>query len=127
MNGKAALDSNAIVNVLNNRLDLSRMGVREAYVPIVAIGELLYGVHKSARAAENRARLNEYLQEVIVLDCTMETADLYGRIKLALRRAGTPIPENDKWIAAAALEHQLPIVTNDKHFENVAGLEIIRY
>jgi tRNA(fMet)-specific endonuclease VapC len=130
MNGKGALDSNAVVNVLNNRLDLSRIGIIEAFVPIVAIGELLYGVHKSARASENRARLprlHGYLEDVVVLGCSMETADVYGKIKLALRRAGTPIPDNDMWIAATALEHGLPIVTNDKHFTYIEGLEIVRY
>ena len=127
MSGKAALDTNAMVHVLNNRLDLSRLGVIETFVPIIAIGELLYGVHKSARVSENRARLHGYLENVIVLGCTMETADRYGQIKLALLRAGTPIPENDMWIAATALEHGLPIVTNDKHFTYIEGLEIVRY
>jgi len=127
MDGEAALDSNAMVNVLNNRLDLSLLGVREVFVPIIAIGELLYGVHKSARASENRARLHGYLEKAVVLGCSMETADHYGEIKLALRRAGTPIPDNDMWIAATALEYKLPIVTNDKHFTYIDGLEIIRY
>ena len=127
INGKGALNSNAVVNALNNRLDLSRIGIIEAFVPIIAIGELLYGVHKSVRASENRARLHGYLEDVIVLGCSMETADLYGKIKLALRRAGTPIPDNDMWIAAIALEDGLPIVTNDKHFTYIEGLEIVRY
>ncbi len=125
--GKSALDSNSIIQVLNNRLDLSRVGVREAFVPIIAIGELLFGVHKSSRSSENRGRLHEYLERVIVLGCSMETADRYGQIKHALRRAGTPIPDNDMWIAATALEHRLPIVTNDKHFTYIDGLEVIRY
>src|ERR1039457_2633096 len=102
INGKGALNSNAVVNALNNRLDLSRIGIIEAFVPIIAIGELLYGVHKSARASENRARLHGYLENVVVLGCSMETADVYGKIKLALRRAGTPIPDNDMWIADCA-------------------------
>jgi tRNA(fMet)-specific endonuclease VapC len=127
MSGEAALDTNAMVHVLNNRLDLSRLGVMNAFVPIIAIGELLYGVHKSAQASENRDHLNEYLENVIVLGCSMDTADHYGKIKLALRHAGTPIPDNDMWIAGTALEYRLPIVTNDKHFTYIDGLEIIRY
>ncbi len=126
-NGKAALDSNALIKVLNHQLDLYAINVIDIYVPIVAIGEMLYGVHKSTRPIENRARLESYLRNVIVLGCSMETADIYGRIKNELLRSGRPIPENDMWISATALEHNLPVVTNDKHLSYVPGLEIIRY
>jgi len=46
-------------------------------------------------------------------------------VKLALKMAGTPIPENDLWIAAAALEHGLPLATRDAHFRHVPGLTVL--
>lgn len=57
-----------------------------------------------------------------VLACGPETARRYGQAKAKLRAAGTPIPENDIWIAALALEHELTLVTRDAHFAVVAGL-----
>jgi tRNA(fMet)-specific endonuclease VapC len=51
------------------------------------------------------------------------TAVAYARVRLALRRLGRPIPANDAWIAALALEHQLPILSRDEHFDVMAGVE----
>jgi predicted nucleic acid-binding protein len=50
------------------------------------------------------------------------TADQYGRVQAELARSGTPIPQNDAWIAALARQHHLPIATRDAHFSRVAGL-----
>jgi tRNA(fMet)-specific endonuclease VapC len=55
------------------------------------------------------------------------TADHYGQIRAALGKAGTPIPENDIWIAATALEYQLPLAARDDHFGRVSGLQILKW
>jgi tRNA(fMet)-specific endonuclease VapC len=44
-----------------------------------------------------------------------------------LRVAGTPIPENDVWIAAIAIQHSLPLMTRDKRFKAVKGLEVLSW
>ena len=51
-----------------------------------------------------------------------ETAEHYARLFVQLKRAGTPIPDDDLWIAALALEHDLPLITRDQHFERVPQL-----
>ena len=56
---------------------------------------------------------------------TARTAAEYGRVKAALKTAGTPLPENDVWIAAFALEHGLPLAARDAHFARVAGLQVL--
>lgn len=61
------------------------------------------------------------------LACDAETAQHYGRIKQGLRRRGRPIPENDLWIAATALQHQLVLVTRDDHFYLIEGLATERW
>ncbi len=127
MPGEAVLDTNAVVQILNGRLDPLRLGFEEIIIPMTAVGELFFGVHKSARFSENRRKLFALLDLVSILEAGLDIAERYGKIKLALRRAGTPIPDNDMWIAAGALEHGLPIVTNDKHFTYIEGLEIVRY
>ena len=55
------------------------------------------------------------------------TAEHYGRIRAQLAQAGTPIPENDIWIAALALEHQLPLSARDVHFDRVTGLQVLKW
>ena len=62
-----------------------------------------------------------------VLPVDTETARVYGIIKASLRKQGTPIPENDIWIAALAKQHDLTLSTRDGHFENVPELEIARW
>jgi tRNA(fMet)-specific endonuclease VapC len=59
---------------------------------------------------------------VAVLLPGRQTADYYARLFVQLKRAGTPIPDNDLWIAALALEHDLMLVTRDRHFECIPQL-----
>ncbi|MDP4198410.1 MAG: type II toxin-antitoxin system VapC family toxin [Bacteroidota bacterium] len=127
MNGKALLDSNAVVQILNGKLDLPRLGFDEILVPMTVVGELFFGVHKSARVTENRRRLLTFLDLVSLVSSDLEVAEMYGQIKATLRSKGKPIPENDMWIAATAIRHRLPLVTNDKHFGEVERLAVIRW
>ncbi len=64
---------------------------------------------------------------VTILDVGANTADYYGMIKAQLAEAGTPIPENDIWIAALAREYSLPVVTRDRHFSMVAALTVLAW
>jgi tRNA(fMet)-specific endonuclease VapC len=61
---------------------------------------------------------------VRLLNCDRETAVVYGIIKSQLKKDGKPIPENDVWIAAIAMQHDLRLLTNDKHFDYVKTLKI---
>ena len=65
------------------------------------------GARKSARAAENLARPDKFVASSTILACETATAQQYGDIKNTLRAKGRPIPENDIWIAAIAMQHQL--------------------
>jgi tRNA(fMet)-specific endonuclease VapC len=67
------------------------------------------------------------LGEVRVLETTARTTAVYARVRHQLRAAGTPIPENDVWIAATAIEHNLPLVTRDNHFKVVEELEVLAW
>lgn len=52
---------------------------------------------------------------------------MQGRLRAQLAKAGTPIPENDIWIASLALEHQLPLAARDAHFDLVIGLQVLKW
>lgn len=93
---------------------------------IFVIGELYAGFKGGIREKDNRRLLNSFLKKssVITIDASVETADFFGVIKNSLKQAGRPIPINDVWIAAHALEHGAVLVTRDKHFHWVAGLRL---
>jgi tRNA(fMet)-specific endonuclease VapC len=91
---------------------------------IVVVGELLFGFRNGTRYDRSVKELDELLLEprVSVLTVTRSTADRFGRIASKLRKAGTPIPTNDIWIAAHVFESGGELVSFDEHFEAVDGL-----
>jgi len=109
MSGKYLLDTNIVIALFANDASVmeSLTKAEEVFIPSVVIGELFYGAHKSARAKDNLARIDEFASSNLVLGCDMETARIYGDVKNALRIKGHPIPENDIWIAAIAIQHNL--------------------
>lgn len=90
-------------------------------VPVIVLGELEAGFRHGRRAASNRQELAEFLASPVAdtLPVTEDAADLYADIVLDLRKAGTPIPANDIWIAAVAARHGAPVVTYDDHFRAI--------
>lgn len=97
----------------------------ELLVPAVALGELQYGMRNSNRAAANVARLDRLVARCRVLPVGSETARHYAEVRLGLKRAGRPIPENDMWIAAAAIETGRPLAGRDAHFGFISGLQLL--
>jgi len=93
----------------------------------IVIGELLHGFHNGTRFMENRRLLDEFISMpmVSVLPVTLVTADRFGRLMTQLKRLGRPLPSNDVWIAAHAMEYGAELVTFDRHFAEIAGLATI--
>lgn len=120
-------DTNAFIAWILEDADLARQAVHysEPALTLISIGELIFGALKSARPAANREDLDRRLRGFHILMPDRETAEVYGQIRFALRRKGRPIPENDVWIAALALQHGLPILTRDAHFREVEGLKVL--
>ena len=89
------------------------------------LGELEAGFRLGARLKENQLTLEAFLEEpfVEVVATTASTARRYGAVFAQLRAAGTPIPTNDVWIAAAALDAGAHLLTFDADFGRVAGLD----
>ncbi|MEX0670132.1 MAG: type II toxin-antitoxin system VapC family toxin [Pirellulales bacterium] len=98
--------------------------VDEILVPVTVLGELYAGFHGGKRADENRAILAGFCSQpgVVVVDTTDSVSQRYAAIVAALKQAGQPIPTNDIWIAAAALENGGRIIAYDSHFSVVPGL-----
>ena len=96
----------------------------EVLLSTVVAGELLYGFRNGNRFERNRSELDEFAASpfVTVVPVTMATADRFGRIATALKQAGRPIPTNDIWIAAKAMETGAELISFDRHYEWVDGL-----
>jgi predicted nucleic acid-binding protein len=87
------------------------------------LGEFRYGVAQSKQRASYEAWLESHLAHFDVLSVTDETAVAYAVLRVALKRPGPPIPANDTWIAALALQHRLPVLSRDEHFDVVPNLD----
>jgi predicted nucleic acid-binding protein len=100
----------------------------EILLSAVVVGELHFGFRSGTRARRNLAELDEFLSSPFVrfVDVGAATADRFGRIAFALRRKGKPIPTNDIWIAAHALETGSNLVSFDRHFDAVDGIVLVR-
>lgn len=93
----------------------------------ITIGELLSGFRGGQRERENRAELDDFLvsPRVKALPIDENTAEFYAVILDQLRRQGQPIPTNDIWIAAAAMQHGLTLYSFDAHFQKIEGLLLL--
>jgi tRNA(fMet)-specific endonuclease VapC len=124
--GRFLLDTNIVIALFAREAAVQQRlaEASEVFVPSIVLGELYYGARKSTRVTENLARLDEFVASSTVLPCHMATAQQYGDIKNQLRAKGRPIPENDIWIAAIAMQYQLILVARDGHFHEVDGLRV---
>ena len=128
---RLALDTNAYSALMRGHRDVASI-VRRAeaiLLPAIVVGELLYGFRCGSRFEENAARLEAFLETrpVELLPVTSVTADRFGRIATALRERGTPIPTNDVWIAAQAMEAGADLLSSDAHFDLVEGLAWVSF
>jgi len=124
MSGKYLLDTNIIIALFADEAIIKNNLAQadEVFIPSIAIGELYYGARKSGRLQQNLERIDELVANSTVLGCDAETARRYGEIKNKLRLRGRPLPENDIWIAALALQYELTLVTRDAHFQEIENL-----
>jgi tRNA(fMet)-specific endonuclease VapC len=129
MSGRYLLDTNIVIALWANDAPVTHQlaGADEVFVPIIVLGELYYGARKSAWSAANIARIDNFAARSSILVCDLATAQQYGESKNILRAKGRPIPENDLWIAAVALQYRLTLVTRDDHFGQIDGLITVKW
>jgi tRNA(fMet)-specific endonuclease VapC len=91
-------------------------------VPVVVLGELAVGFKQGPRRHENQSALEEFLANPVVdvLPVDQDMAGIYADIILDLKKAGTPLPANDIWIATVAVRHGATVLTYDEHFRSIA-------
>ena len=119
------LDTNAVSAFVDGDPGVGNVLRRQARaaIPVIVLGEFRYGIAQSRRRASYEAWLDSNLLHFDVLAVTEETAVFYSELRTALKRSGRPIPANDAWIASLALQHRLPVLSRDEHFDVVPGLD----
>jgi tRNA(fMet)-specific endonuclease VapC len=124
MSGEIALDTSVAIRFLNGDAAITErvLALPEIVLPMVLVGELLFGAENSTRPLQNLPRYLEFISACVVAPLGRETATTYAQTRLALKRKGRPIPMNDVWIAAQCLEHGWVLVTDDTDFDYVDGL-----
>ena len=127
MNGTVCLDSSIVVRCLRGDLALKERFLRlqRPVLTGIALGELYVGAFRSNRTAEEIQKVEGFAGACQLIFPDRATAPVYGRIKVALRLAGTPIPENDIWIAALCVQHGWELAFRDRHFPLVPGLRCL--
>jgi len=123
---RVALDTNRLTDLFRGDAELAdQLGqCDEVWLPLIVLAEMKAGFLGGSQQSRNEAILRAFLAEptVGILLPARETAEHYARLFVQLKRAGTPIPDNELWIAALVLEHDLQLITRDEHFEQVPQL-----
>ncbi|MXX69504.1 MAG: type II toxin-antitoxin system VapC family toxin [Gemmatimonadales bacterium] len=127
---RVLLDSNAYVQLMRGSARVAGIVRRaeEVLLSTIVLGELLYGFRHGSRYERNARALRAFLDNpyVTVVPVGETTADRYSRIAAALRAKGRPIPTNDIWIAAHAMQTGADLVSADRHFKHVEGIAWVR-
>ena len=123
------LDTNRLTDFLRGVTEaVEQMQLAERiFVPVIVLAELRGGFLAGKNAAANEARLAQFVEarRVEVLPVNAPTTFHYARIFATLRKRGTPIPQNDLWIAALAAQHALPLYSRDAHFRLLPELRLV--
>jgi len=127
---KILLDTDAYSAFMRGHADVvARVRqVERVFLSAVVVGELLFGFRVGSRYARNASLLDAFLDSpyVDLLPVTRTTADRFGRVAAALRAKGTPIPTNDMWIAAHAMEAGAELLSFDEHYRHVDGVAWVK-
>ena len=118
------LDTNALSAFADGEEAVGEILRRQARVtiPVIVLGEFRCGIAESRHRKVYETWLDRQLQHFDILSVTEKTTLHYSALRVALKRSGRPIPANDAWIAALALEHRLSVLSRDQHFDVVPEL-----
>jgi tRNA(fMet)-specific endonuclease VapC len=121
------LDTNVITKLLDK--DSSAIAlvqkIEKYFTSSIVVGELYYAAANSSKQEANFNAFREALSCMEIISIDDDVCMAYAEIKKGLKQIGKPILENDIWIAACAHVHNLSVATFDKHFSEIAGIEVV--
>lgn len=121
------LDTNALSAFVDGHEEVGAVlrAQQRAAIPVIVLGEFRYGIAGSRHRKAYQAWLDQHLQSFDILEVSAETTQHYASLRTRLKTLGRPIPANDVWIAAIAIQHALPILSRDQHFDALPGVRRI--
>lgn len=126
---KILLDTNAYIFLCKNMadIDVCTRRAERIFFSFISLGELRGGFLCGKKVQNNEKNLTRFLNSsrVTILFADEQTTHHYSRLYLQLRKQGTPIPTNDIWIAALAMQYNLTLVTRDRHFQHLPQLPLL--
>lgn len=119
-------DTSAVIDLFKgNPVVASKLEtITTVKIPSIVLGELYFGVYRSSNPQKHINQVKQFVENCEVLAIDVNTAEVYATIKTKLKIKGKPIPENDIWIAATAIQFDLLLVAFDKHFLEIEGLKL---
>lgn len=127
---RVLLDSSAYSQLMRGHDRVAELvrSAEEILISAVVVGELVYGFRWGSRFERSMVELRSFLSSPYVsfVPVGLVTADRYSRIAQTLRAKGRPIPTNDIWVAAHAMETGADLISVDRHFEHVDGIVLVQ-
>ena len=123
------LDTNAISALFSgdDSINAALEGAEKHHLPVIVVGEYLFGLERAKSKTILDRLLVRLVEESHILPIDVNTAQAYVTVRLQLKEQDTPIPENDVWIAALARQHELTVLSRDRHFDAVKGIRRIAW
>jgi tRNA(fMet)-specific endonuclease VapC len=120
------LDTNIVIAIFNGNRSYAEKITKATsfYLPSIVLGELYIGVNRVSNKAKHLKKITDLLTLCTIIDVDGVTAKYYGEIVALLYKKGKPIPTNDVWIAAMAIQYNLTLITKDAHFNEITNLQI---
>lgn len=127
--GRLSVDTNAVIAYREGIPTVCTLieGADLLFLPVVVLGELLYGALNSAKPQRNEQFTHKFSAQSVLVPIDDAVAIRYATVRLQLKKIGRPIPENGIWVAATCLELGVPLLTRDGHFDHIHGLEVINW
>lgn len=128
-NGRLVVDTNAVIAYREGIPEVCNL-IEDAdtiFLPVIVLGELLYGAFNSTRQHKNEQDVRKFLEQSVFVPMDETIAARYASLRLELKKIGRPIPENDLWIAAICLEFNVTLLSRDGHFDNIPNLQLINW
>ncbi|MBU0764230.1 MAG: type II toxin-antitoxin system VapC family toxin [Bacteroidetes bacterium] len=121
-----AVDTNIAIDILNgNEKVISMLDIYSVLcIPVTVCGELLFGAVNSGNSKRNLVKYRGFISNCTILNINTDVAEQYAVIRKNLKKRGTPIPENDIWIAATCIVYDILLATNDRHFSYISSLNL---
>lgn len=125
---RALADTSVFIGLESARLDVARFADFEWGISAITLGELRLGVlqAQNPEAASRRLSTYQLAQRFEALTVDEAVSDAWALLVSRLRESGRKVPINDSWIAATAIAHQVPIVTQDSDYDAMPDVEVIK-